>query len=136
MQVRSHICKQKIPSPCCVSLKKRMSDYRNLYSRYTLLCFMLLLGKRDAKIQGTHRVLKKFTGKCHHLLLLPLKYCSSRIKIFIFSQNLVLKNAITTRGSNEINYTADQNNIISNVSNSNLIYYFITSLGIQIGKCG
>lgn len=72
------------------------------------------------KIQGTHRVLKKFTGSFHHLLLLPLKYCSSRTKICILLQDLVLKNSIMTHESTEINYTADQYNIImTNVSNSN-----------------
>jgi hypothetical protein len=72
------------------------------------------------KIQGTHRVLKKFTGNCHHLLLLPLKYCSSRNKIFILFWDLILKKAVMTHESAKINYTADQNNaIMTNVSNSN-----------------
>jgi hypothetical protein len=95
--------------------------------RIHTVMFHALTGKRDAKFKVL-RVLKKFTGSCHHHhhhhhhhhLLLPLKYCSSRTKIFILFQDLVLKNAIITYESTEINYTADQNNIIvTNVSNSN-----------------
>lgn len=98
MQVRSHICKQKIPSPCCVRLKKNVWLSEFIQQTHTVM-FHALTGKRDAKF----KVLTEYSRN----LLLPLKYCSSRTKIFIFSQVFVLKNTIMTHDSNESNYTAD-----------------------------